>query len=460
MSAPHSTRLALALALAAALPAARAAAPQAAGEYFFNVDPGAGAATPLPLSDPPPTLDALDSLALPLPSAPGSPVVIGLRFRTADGAWGPTHLRRVHLIKPASASAVESAWGDTFASASTATPDANGSVTLTRPASVGGDVVPDRLSLRVVSAGDTPGARHFRTVHPLSGSAPQRVYYAVDQRANPASSPFVELSAAHRLAPTPLTLDLGGAAPGYHTLHLLLRDASGGWTESLRFFHVTPAGPQTLSGLVYRFQNADGQSAAQVAPLVAGNAAQDVSLSVPSGITGDRTLVLRLGDLASTPGFGASASLTIGTLFDQWSAAALTGQSAESSGPLADPDGDQLVNLLEYAFGLDPLAVETSPPYTVESVPGTGAPLLVLRYRQRAGGNGARGVDYTAGGLRYTVEVSTDLATWVRCDQAPGVVAQSSATPPAGGIETVSMELQSAPGAPRFFARLAVSLAP
>ena len=457
MSALHSTRLAAALTIAAALPAALAAAPQAAGEYFFNVDPGAGAATPLPLSDPPPTLD---SLALPLPAAPGSQVVLGLRFRTAEGAWGPTHLRRLHLIKPASTPAVEAAWGDAFASATIATPDANGALTLARPPSATGDVTPNRLSLRVVSEGEIPSARLFRTVHPLSGAEPQRVYYAVDQRANPASSTFVELSAAHRLAPAPLTLDLGGAAPGYHTLHLLLREASGGWTESLRFFHITPAGPQTLSGLVYRFQNADGQSAAQVAPLAAGDAAQDVSLSVPSGGVGEHALVLRLGDLASTPGFGATADLTIGTLFDQWAATALAGQPTGQSGPLADPDGDQLVNLLEYAFGLDPLTIETGPPYTVEAAPEPGAPLLVLCYRQRSGGTGVRGVDYTAGGLRYTVEVSSDLATWAPCDQTPGVVAQSSATTPAGGIETVRMELQATPVPARFFARLVVSLAP
>ncbi len=461
MPAPLSVRLALAL--AAALPAARAASP-AAGEYFFNTDPGLGSATPLPFADPPPSLDTLNALDLPLPSAPGAQVTLGLRFRTADGAWGPTVLRRLHLIKPAAAPALETAWGGDFSSASIGTPDADGTLVLVRPANAANAPQANRLSLRVLSGSERPGPRSFRQILPFSSFGPDRLHYALDQRPDPATAQSIGLDETHRSAPRSVALDLGPASPGYHTLHLRLRDASGAWTEAQRFLHVTPSGLQTITGLAYSFRDAEGASTAiAVAPLVATTAAQDVTLAVPVGTTpGETTLVLNLADSASNLGFTAENTLTLRMLFQSWAATALVGLPAEQSGMLADPDGDNLANLLEYAFGLDPRVADTTPPYSIEVDPQI-RDILVVRYPEREGGTGARGIDYAAGGLRYTVEVSTDLQTWKPCDQVAGIPPSITVSSQGNGFENVTATLWAG-GAlftqGRFFARLNITALP
>ena len=74
------------------------------------------------------------------------------------------------------------------------------------------------------------------------------------------------------------------------------------------------------------------------------------------------------------------------------------------SGFLADGDG--LPNGIELALGTDPTlsSVEFLP------VVSESAGILQITYRQRTGGTGTVGVDYTIGGLQYTVEVSPDLS--------------------------------------------------
>ena len=79
--------------------------------------------------------------------------------------------------------------------------------------------------------------------------------------------------------------------------------------------------------------------------------------------------------------------------------------------PFSDPDGDGIQNIFEYAFALDP--AEASPlellpaVYTVEKERGT---FTGITYRQRIGGTGRIGIDYTAAAVTYRVEMSGDLA--------------------------------------------------
>src|SRR5690606_21677822 len=119
-------------------------------------------------------------------------------------------------------------------------------------------------------------------------------------------------------------------------------------------------------------------------------------------------------------GTPASAAMVIRPrdAFAQWVATHFSpAEQADSarSGPLAAPFGDGVPNLLRAALklGAGPLA---------GLIAGGGADAaslpvaaiedghLVLRYRQLSGGTGTPGIDYTAGGLRYVVEMCEDLS--------------------------------------------------
>jgi hypothetical protein len=436
-------RLALASAalLASLLPALGHDAP---GEYFFNTDPGLGAATPLSLPTPTPPLDQIDSLVIPAPSTPGASAVLGLRFRDATGAWGPTTFRRVHLVSRPGSPVVEASWGAGFSSGVTGAPAADGTLVLTRPSTTAGDDQPDRLSLRVLPNADAPGPRIFRQVLPVGSIGPDRLYYALDQRPDPATAPWIVLDETHRTTPTALALDLGSATPGYHTLHFRLRDATGTWTESQRFIHLTPSGLQTIAGLAYSFRKAEGTpSAVQVAPLIATGSAQDVTLAVPASLAkGDYTLVLNLADTSANLGFSVESSISLAARYQQWALTALAGVPAEQAGMLGDPDSDNLANLLEYAFGLNPRTADSTPLYSIKPHPSY-SDILIVRYPQREGGSGTLGADYTADGLRYTVEVSTDLQTWTPYNQIAGLSSSIVTDSLGTGFESVTITLNT-----------------
>lgn len=87
------------------------------------------------------------------------------------------------------------------------------------------------------------------------------------------------------------------------------------------------------------------------------------------------------------------------TTFDSWaSSEGLTGASALDT---ADPDGDGINNLLEYAFDLDPNASDSNklPSIAIESDSGTD--YLTLTYRK----------NLDAPDLTYTIEMSTTLVS-------------------------------------------------
>jgi hypothetical protein len=89
--------------------------------------------------------------------------------------------------------------------------------------------------------------------------------------------------------------------------------------------------------------------------------------------------------------------------YDGWQAGFFTSaQIADTafSGPTADPDGDGLPNLLEFALGLNPVAAGSTAATTVGTENGTGR--LTLTFRR------AR----PATVLTYTVEGSSDLVAW------------------------------------------------
>ncbi len=142
--------------------------------------------------------------------------------------------------------------------------------------------------------------------------------------------------------------------------------------------------------------------------------------------------------------------------YELWTEAAMfTGESARES---ADPDGDGVVNLLEYALGLDP-----------DTSDGFGQSVVVSPSVE-PGVEGALEIAFDRpdprDDLRYVVEVSADLITWERGHAyspldvngagLPTVEVSRIALP--GGGERITVRDASAPGesAPRRFIRLRV----
>jgi len=110
--------------------------------------------------------------------------------------------------------------------------------------------------------------------------------------------------------------------------------------------------------------------------------------------TDSNNLILRFDSLA------VAAAPAAPTPFELWlssnfSAAALLDPAV--SGPNADPDGDGLANLLEYALGLDPTQPDLSPLQL-----GSSATAITVAYARPSGRSG----------LTYLIEHSTDLDLW------------------------------------------------
>ncbi len=178
------------------------------------------------------------------------------------------------------------------------------------------------------------------------------------------------------------------------------------------------------------------------------------------------------GEASASLGTSASLSLTIAaprsltahfvpaTSFNSWrqstfGTAINSGESAET----ADPDGDGIPNLMEYAIGLDPKTAQNG----VISVSAgqinqrgkptvsTGSTSTGVDFRAVFG----RRKDYDAAGLIYKVQFSGDLVTWVDSTATPTVIADD------GIIEAVTVPYPFFAGTKkaRFF-RVSVSLSP
>ena len=128
-------------------------------------------------------------------------------------------------------------------------------------------------------------------------------------------------------------------------------------------------------------------------------------------------------------------------LYDAWAANehGLTGTDALPGG---DPERDQLFNLLEYAFDLDPNTASNAEAATPVSLSGGK---LRIAYRRRS--------DAAERGLVYRVEASTNLETWF-----DATIEAVESVEIDGAIETVTVRLGNT-GDP-LHARVAVDFSP
>lgn len=128
--------------------------------------------------------------------------------------------------------------------------------------------------------------------------------------------------------------------------------------------------------------------------------------------------------------------LTIISIYDNWAAGTFANPFLETD-PNADPDGDGLVNLLEFAFGTDPTSGASGPiGYDAGgSVITAGTPVITEFGGDYMAVFGRR-KDHLAAGLTYIVEFSAGLDAWVAGDQEPVVVTGAEGE---GEIEAVSV---------------------
>jgi hypothetical protein len=132
---------------------------------------------------------------------------------------------------------------------------------------------------------------------------------------------------------------------------------------------------------------------------------------------------------------GAGGTLVIEKGVEVWFES--RGLSGDEAHPMADPDGDGVPNLLEYAFGGDPLVPGSAPLPEADVVAGE----LAFTFTRIADP-----------GLVYTVEGSDDMITWT-----PLAVPGNPSTGEHNVAGPVTVTDPNATSTPRRFLRLRVS---
>ncbi len=157
--------------------------------------------------------------------------------------------------------------------------------------------------------------------------------------------------------------------------------------------------------------------------------------------------------LTATP--AAAPDLDGDRLTDAWEVAELGAVRMSDGSQDADLDGSS--DFLEYATGSDPASGSGVPAVSMVQMVSS-APEFV--FPQLAGGSGSIGVDYTAAGLRYGVEVSDGLGTW---QSGISTVQWSTRREPLpGGLERVGVRVidPALLAKPKLFFRLRIQTVP
>ncbi len=202
---------------------------------------------------------------------------------------------------------------------------------------------------------------------------------------------------------------------------------SGGSTGPITF---TIGDAETAASSLVLTRGSSNPSLVPVANIVFGGAGANRTVTVTpvAGLTGTATLTLTVSDGALTA--SRNFTLTVTPNFLSW--AAENGLSGASAADTADPDGDGISNVLEYALGTDPRAANTLD----WAMSGT-----VISYAKGAEAIANRDVS-------WAIESSTTLApnSWItRVYHAPGDLRP-----------TIAYDLASE-GGTRVFARLRVT---
>jgi DNA-binding beta-propeller fold protein YncE len=131
--------------------------------------------------------------------------------------------------------------------------------------------------------------------------------------------------------------------------------------------------------------------------------------------------------------------------------------AAGVSGPLDNPDGDRLPNLLEYAFGNSNPTNASSMQPTIANLSGTGTNQFSFSYLRRMGGYWLNGY-YHVADLGYIPQGSMDLVDWnlgvLECDNPPNLPGAPV------GYEWISHKIPSLTNQPVGFGSVKIILNP
>ncbi|MEO5802718.1 MAG: DUF5722 domain-containing protein, partial [Verrucomicrobiota bacterium] len=133
---------------------------------------------------------------------------------------------------------------------------------------------------------------------------------------------------------------------------------------------------------------------------------------------GNYTVFLRNGHGTA---ISTNVALTVLTMFEGWRRANFTAAElldSAISGAGEDPDGDGLVNAVEFALNNNPRVAESRALLQPRSTNDLGQIYLVLNYRERLG----------TSGLTFTNEISTNLLQWSGLGVTNRIVSQDSVT--------------------------------
>jgi fibronectin-binding autotransporter adhesin len=176
------------------------------------------------------------------------------------------------------------------------------------------------------------------------------------------------------------------------------------------------------------------------------------------GLTaGQLALISVNGSGAGTYELDSSGYLVSGgSPYDTWATA-----NGATGGTEADPDGDGLSNLQEFAFGTNPTASSGAIDYTGTTLTTPGAPKVVSAAGSYSMVFGQR-ADSEAAGLTYTVQFSGDLAAWADNDDEanPPVQIASDGTIHAMNVAYPDFILTSSGTQKPRFSRVKVVMAP
>ncbi|YCM42921.1 PKD domain-containing protein [Verrucomicrobiaceae bacterium 227] len=182
---------------------------------------------------------------------------------------------------------------------------------------------------------------------------------------------------------------------------------------------------------------------------------QDLETTVDFDTPGTYVLTLTAGDQSDQ----ITVTVVPQPSYSQW----VAGFPLADSSPLADPDFDGTINLLEYASFSDPSDNMSFTNPHLESDPAVPGDLVYTYRRIReispGDGNGSTGDGYRIYGITYTVEVSSDLSNWQPASQVVTMQAEGLPLDYGDGSETVTLRLTPPPNSGNhWFARLKIAL--
>ncbi|MBH8571319.1 hypothetical protein KB206_20675 [Microvirga sp. STS02] len=252
-------------------------------EYFFDVDPGFGLATPFALASPSANLTL--TAAVPLSSLSAGFHQLGIRARDANGEWSLTS-RRVFYFEPSAGTTPVAITKAEYTIDTEADYGAGTDIPIASPAAdlagltftVNNSALAPgfhRISIRTRDANgewSLTSSRPFYYEPNAGATAAQltKLEYFLDADPGYGNGVDVPVTASANLSSLAVLAPLTSLSEGFHTLQIRSRDANGGWSlTSTRTFYYEPgaAVASNINRIEYYFDTDPGFGSGINAPI-------------------------------------------------------------------------------------------------------------------------------------------------------------------------------------------------